>query len=154
MGFDYRTYTGLRKQTIGGHKQNLVSTRRQEKGAVTPQETDPDLSLSVQESWVEAYVSSGLLQGLGHWVWQLVHEIFWRRSPLSSLPPPQFVLRSNREPHPSTENWIKDLLSMAPAHHNKTQFPPQSSLPSESFHKLLILIHQSVDRMKTITTEN
>ena len=66
MGFDYRTYTGLRKQTIGGHKQNLVSTRRQEKGAVTPQETDPDLSLSVQESWVEAYVSSGLLQGLGH----------------------------------------------------------------------------------------
>ena len=53
MGFDYRTYTGLRKQTIGGHKQNLVSTRRQEKGAVTPQETDPDLSLSVQESWVK-----------------------------------------------------------------------------------------------------
>ena len=66
MGFDYRTYTGLRKQTIGGHKQNLVSTRTREKGAVTPQETDPDLSLSVQKSQVEAYGSSGLLQGLGH----------------------------------------------------------------------------------------
>ena len=65
MGFDYRTYTRLGKQTIGGHKQNLVSTRTQEKGAVTPQETDPDLSLSVHESLVEAYVSSGLLQGLG-----------------------------------------------------------------------------------------
>ena len=73
MGFDYRTYTGLGKQTLGGHKQNLVGTRIQEKGAVTPQETDPDLPVSVQESPVEAWVSGGLRQG---WV------------PLSSLPPP------------------------------------------------------------------
>ena len=49
-----------------GHKQNLVCTRTQEKGAVTPQETDPDLPLSVQESLVEEWVSSGLLQGQGH----------------------------------------------------------------------------------------
>ena len=35
--FDYRTSTGLTKQTLGGHKQNLVHTRTQEKGAVTPQ---------------------------------------------------------------------------------------------------------------------
>ena len=149
MGFDYRTYTGLRKQTIGEHKQNLVSTRTQEKEAVTPQETDPDLSLSVQESWVEAYVSSGLLQGLGHWVWQLVHETFWRRSPLSSLPPPQFVLRSNREPHPSTENWIKDLLSMAPPIRTRPRFPLSQSIPSGSFHMPLILIHQRAGRKKT-----
>ena len=40
-----------------------------------------------------------------------------------------------------------------PAHQNKTQFSPQS-LPSGSFHKLLILIHQRVDRMKTTITEN
>ena len=45
----YRTSTGLRKQTLGGHKQNLVCTRGQEKGAVTPQETDPDLPVNVQE---------------------------------------------------------------------------------------------------------
>ena len=44
------THTGLEKQTLGGHKQNLVSTRTQEKGAVTPQETDPGLPVSVQES--------------------------------------------------------------------------------------------------------
>ena len=36
-------------QTLGGHKQNLVCTRTQEKGAATPQETDPDLLMSVQE---------------------------------------------------------------------------------------------------------
>ena len=39
VGFDYRTSTGLGKQTLWGHKQNLVCTRTQEKGSVTPQET-------------------------------------------------------------------------------------------------------------------
>ena len=38
-----KTYTGLGKQTLGGHKQSLVHTRNLEKGAVTPQEIDPDL---------------------------------------------------------------------------------------------------------------
>ena len=49
-----------------GHKQNLVCTRTQEKGAVTPQETDPDLPMCVQESLVEERFSGGLLQGRGH----------------------------------------------------------------------------------------
>ena len=39
-----------------------------------------------------------------------------KRAPLSSLPPPEFGLRSNNregtQPRPSTENWIKDLLSI------------------------------------------
>ena len=43
-----RTYTGLGKQTLGGHKQNLVCTSTQKNGAVIPQETDPDLPMSVQ----------------------------------------------------------------------------------------------------------
>ena len=50
MGFDYRTSIGLGKQTLGGHKQNLVCTRTQEKAAVTPQKTEPDLPVIVQES--------------------------------------------------------------------------------------------------------
>ena len=58
--------TGLWKQTFGGHKQNLVHTGTQEKGAVTPQETDSDLPVSVQESLVEVWVVYGLLQGRGH----------------------------------------------------------------------------------------
>ena len=41
-------------------------TRTQEKGAVTPQETDPDLSVTVQESPDEVCISGGLLQGWGH----------------------------------------------------------------------------------------
>jgi len=43
-----------------------VHTRTQEKGAVTPQETDPDLPVSVQQSPTEAWVSGGLLQGQRH----------------------------------------------------------------------------------------
>ena len=76
MEFDYRIYTGLRKQTLGGHKQNLVCTRTQEKGAVTPQETDPDLPMSVQESLAEVWVDGGLLQGQGHRVEQCMHGTF------------------------------------------------------------------------------
>ena len=34
-------------------------------GAVSPQETEPDLPMSVQESPVEAWVNSGLLGGSG-----------------------------------------------------------------------------------------
>ena len=62
MGFDYRTDAGMEQQTLGGHKKNLVCTRTQEKGAVTPEENDPDLPVSVQESPVVAWVNSGLLQ--------------------------------------------------------------------------------------------
>ena len=43
-----------------------LCTRTQEKGAVTPKETDPDLPVSVQEYPAEAWVSGGLLQFWGH----------------------------------------------------------------------------------------
>ena len=48
-------------QTLGGHKESLVCTRSQEKGAVSPQETEPDLPVSVQVSPAEGWVDSGLL---------------------------------------------------------------------------------------------
>ena len=43
-----------------------VCTRTQEKGAVTPQETDPVLPVSAQEPPVEVWVGGGLLQSRGH----------------------------------------------------------------------------------------
>ena len=51
---------------LEGTDRTFVRTRTQEKGAVTPQETDPDLSVSVQESLAEVWVGWGLLQGWGH----------------------------------------------------------------------------------------
>jgi len=43
----------------------VMHSRTQEKGAVTSQETDPDLPMSVQENPAEVWVSGGLLQGQG-----------------------------------------------------------------------------------------
>ena len=63
---DYRTSTGLGKQTLGEHKQNLVCTRTQEKGEVASQETEPDLPVSVQESLAEPWVDRALPWGQGH----------------------------------------------------------------------------------------
>ena len=51
---------------LEGTNKTLRTPRTQQKGAVTPQETDPDLPMSVRESPVEAWVSGGLLQGRGH----------------------------------------------------------------------------------------
>ena len=56
----------MERQTLGGHKQKLVPTRTQEKGSVTPKETDPDLLVSFQESSVKVWVDSDLLQVQGH----------------------------------------------------------------------------------------
>ena len=50
---------------MGGHKE-LGAIRTQEKGAVTPEETDTDLSMSVQRSLAEEWVSGGLMDGWGH----------------------------------------------------------------------------------------
>ena len=72
----HQNLQGLGKQTFRGNKQSLVHTRTQERGAVIPQETDPDLPVSVQESAAEAWVSSGLLQGRGHSVQQCIHGTF------------------------------------------------------------------------------
>ena len=51
---------------LAGNKQNLLCTRTQEKGAVIPQETEPELPVSTQESSVKAWVDSGLPWGQGH----------------------------------------------------------------------------------------
>ena len=45
---DYRASIGWEgAENLGGHKQNLVHTRTQEKGPVTPQETEAELPVTV-----------------------------------------------------------------------------------------------------------
>ena len=43
---------------------------------MTPQKTDSDLPVSVQESLAEAWVGSGLLQGQGHRKQQVMDKTF------------------------------------------------------------------------------
>ena len=66
---------------------NLVHTRTQEKGAVTSQETEPDLPVSVEESPEEVCLNGGLCRvgalSVAGRAWDLLKEV-----PLSSLLPP------------------------------------------------------------------
>ena len=52
------------------------------------------------------------------------------------------------QPHPSVENWIKNLLSTALPIRTRLSFSLCQSLPAGSFHKPLILLHQRADRLK------
>ena len=65
---------------------------------------------------------------------------------------PQVNRREGTQLHPSTENWIQDLLSMALPIRTRPSCPLSQSLPSGSFHMPLILLHQRADRLKTAIT--
>ena len=132
---------------------NLVCPRNQEKGAVIPQETEPDLPVSVQETLAEVWVGGGLLQGWGtecssacmgpfeggpHYLHCLHHSLASGQT------------TGGNTARLITKNWIKDL----PPIRTKPSFPLSQSFTSGSFHKLLILLHQRADRMKTTITEN
>ena len=109
---------------LEGTNKSLCAPGPKRPVAVTPQETDPDLPVCVQECLVETWIG----------------------------------LRSNNREGiqlcSSTENWIKGLLIMALPIRTRPSFPLSQSLPSGSFHKPLILLHQRADRMKTTITEN
>ena len=128
------------------------------KGAVTPQETDQDFPGSVQES------PAG---GVGRWwptaglrvlsvavhAWDLLKEVTIMFITIMIVWP-QVNCREGTQLYPSTENWIKDLLSMAQTIRTRPSFPLSQSLPSGSFHKPLFLLHQRADRLKTTVIEN
>ena len=67
--FYCKTSIGLRETDfrLGGHKQNLVCTKSQKKGAVAPQETGAKLPASIGGPPVEVWVSRGTLQRQGNW---------------------------------------------------------------------------------------
>ena len=121
---------------------------------MTPQETDPDLPVSVQEFPVEMWVSGGLLQGWGHscssaCMGPLEGAIIFITSTIDWL---QVNNREGTQYHSSMKNWIKDLLSMVPPSEQDLVSPSVSL--SGRFHKPLILFHQRADRMKTTIAES
>ena len=62
--------------------------------------------------------------------------------------------REETQLHPSADNWVKGLLSMALPPKVIPSFPPQTVLPLGSLYKPLILIQQRAERMRTTITEN
>ena len=67
---------------------------------------------------------------------------------------PQLNSREGTQLHSSTENWVKVLQIMASPIRTRPCIPLSQSIPSGSFHKPLILLHQREDRLETIITEN
>ena len=83
---------------------------------MTPQETEPDLAVSIQESPAEAWVGGGLCRAGGtecsSACMALLEEvaiIFMT----SIIVWPQVNNREGMQLYPSIENWIKVLLNMA-----------------------------------------
>ena len=129
-------------------KQNLV---HQDPGESSSDPT-ADLPVGVRESLVEAWWWSAA--GLGAWTvavhaWDLLREVTILFI-TSTIVWPQVNSREGTQLHPSTENWIKDLLSRDPPVRIRHSFPLSQSLPSGSFHKLLILIHQKVKSLSRV----
>ena len=135
-----------------------MHTRTQEKGAVTPQETDRDLPVSAQESPAEMELVAGAccrvrstecdsvyvgpFEGCCH----CLHSL--------TIPLLQVKQQGGIQSSSSTENWIKDLLSMASSIRIRPSLPLSQSLTLESFHKSVIFLLQRADRMKTTVTVN
>ena len=139
-----RTYTGLGNR-LGGHRQKLVHQ--------DPGERSSDPTGDWPRPACECPGVSG--RGVGQWrpaaglgalsiavhAWDLLKEvaiIFIT----STIVWPQLNSREETQIHPSTENWIKDLVSMALPIRTRPSFPHSQSLPSGSFHKPLILIRR------------
>ena len=78
--------------------------------------------------------------------WDLLKEVT-TVSITSAIAWPQVNNREGTQLHPSTEIWIKDLLSMALPIRTRPSFPLNQSLPSGSFHKPLILLHQRAETL-------
>ena len=116
-----RTYTILGKHSLGGHKQSLVHTWTQDKGAVTPQETDPDMPMIVQASPTEAWVSGDPLQGL----LKEVATIF-----ITTMEVCPQVKQQGGKTAPRINRKSKDLLNMILPIRATPRFPLSQSLLS------------------------
>ena len=89
-------------------------------------------------------------------------QVLLKRLPLPSLPLPEFGLKlNNREgtqPHPSTEYWTKDLLSVFPAPYHPSKQDPVSPTISlshqEAYISLLSLFIRSQTEWKPQSQKN
>ena len=142
VGFDYRISTGLGKQSLEGHKQNLMCT--QEKGTVTPSVDWARLAcecLGVSGGgmgwqWSAAglgVLTNRVLRGLAY-----SHKPFWRRWPYCHYP----CYREGTQPHPAARNWLK-IYRHGLVHQSKAKFSPQ---PVPSVRKLPQASYPSEDR--------
>ena len=110
-------------------------------------------SFIFQESLAEARVGGGLMHSQDNWVQQCKHGTCWRRCHYlhylhHSLASGQ---TKGREHSPTHQQKIGLKIYWAWPRPSEQD---SQSLPSGSFHKPVILLHQRADRLKTTITEN
>ena len=76
--------------------------------------------------------------------WDLLKEVVINFI-TSTIVWPQVKNREGKQPHPSTEHWIKDLLSKAPPIRTRSSFPLSQSLPLGSLSLLSFSIRGQTD---------
>ena len=131
-GFDYRTPTGLGKQSVGGHNKILCTPGPREK------EQWPHKSLSPTCLWVSRSLCGGVCWqgpavGSGarlqqSWDRSMLEQALLKEVTITAITPtivwPNY--REGTQPHPSAENWVKDLLSMTLPTRARPSFPTAS----------------------------
>ena len=141
-----------------------MCTRTQGKEAVTPQETEPDLTASAGESPVGAWVavahhgdketgsnnsSAKTLIGMnstgGHYY--PYHRAYRLHGWLFSG---KTTNREGGKPHPSADNWIKILLSMTLPTRQRSSFPHHQSLSSKSLHRPLFIALSTIRQTEEV----
>ena len=147
-------------------KQNLVSTRTQgeKKKKQWPYKRMSQTFLCVSRSlrqrhgWQWPATGSGALNTTflrathaGISPFERGHH--YHRYPYHNWPQAK-LRRRNTAPPLQQKIWIKGLLSMVPPIRARLSLPHSQSLPSGSFLKPLILIHQKADRTKTTIMES
>ena len=122
-----------RDSTLGGYRQNLVYTKTQGKGAVAPQETEPDLPASVGGSLAEAWVhSSSLAEAVSYTMSPLIgyhspyHRVFRLLGWVTSG---QTTNWEGSIAPPISRQLYSSFTEHSPAHQTKTQFSPQPVPP-------------------------
>ena len=111
---------------------------------MTPQETELDLPVSVQESLVDGLtVACQVVRGTDYNSPErpgMLAQVLLKEFAITPISPTIIWLEGYREggkgtqPQPSAETWIKDLLSMAPPTRARPSFPQSQCLPSRSLH--------------------
>ena len=131
--------------TLQGHKQKLVCTKTQQKGAVPPLDNEPDLPANAGGSPVEVWVSSGChrdegTDGRSPGRCPLVKVLLEitinpRIEPVASRAGlPQANRWEGAQPLPLAGNWIKALLNTALPTRARSSFPHSQSFPSGNLH--------------------
>ena len=157
VGFDYRTYTGLRNRFLEGTNKTLCTPGPRRKEQWSHKRLTQTCLWVSKSFWrrcglvVACFrvrdtkcnsMCLGPFEGGSCYIHYLHHSLVSGQT-------------TGRESSPTHQQKIGLKVYWAwPCPQEQDSFPRSQSFPSGSFHKPLILIHQREDRRKTTVTEN